>query len=67
MAHADPDLAPHVLAAMSEHGIHVGISNNDLSRAARTNPSRLVDASEKRLGGLIRARSPTLHPNSLGH
>jgi hypothetical protein len=67
MAHADPDLAPHVLAAMSEHGIHLGISNHDLSRAARTNRSRMVDASEKRLVDLVGARSPTLHPSSLGH
>jgi hypothetical protein len=44
MARADPVLAPHVVAAMAEHGIHLGISNNDLSRAARANPSRLVDA-----------------------
>jgi hypothetical protein len=44
MAEADPALAPHVLAAMAEHGIHLGVSNNDLSRVARTNGSRLVGA-----------------------
>jgi hypothetical protein len=44
MAQADPALAPHVLAAMAEHGIHPGVSNHDLSRAARTNPNRMVDA-----------------------
>ena len=43
MAQADPALAPHVIAAMAEHGIHPGVSNNDLSRAARTNPNRLVN------------------------
>ncbi|GAA1172947.1 hypothetical protein [Pseudonocardia alaniniphila] len=43
MARADPALAPHVLAAMADHGIHLGVSNNDLCRAARTNPSRLVN------------------------
>jgi hypothetical protein len=49
MAQADPALAPHVLAAMAEHGIHLGVSNNDLSRAARTNPSRLADRHLLRL------------------
>ena len=44
MAQSDPALAPHVLAAMAEHGIHLGVSNNDLSRAARTGPIRLMDA-----------------------
>jgi hypothetical protein len=44
MAEADPAMAPHVLAAMAEHGIHLGVSNNDLSRAARTTGSRLVTA-----------------------
>jgi hypothetical protein len=44
MARADPALAPHVLAAMAEHGIHIGVSNNDLSRAARTAAIRLVEA-----------------------
>ena len=44
MADADPTLAPHVLAAMAEHGIHLGVSNNDLCQAARTNGSRRVDA-----------------------
>jgi hypothetical protein len=44
MAEADPAMAPHVLAAMAEHGIHLGVSNNDLSRAARTGGSRVVDA-----------------------
>jgi hypothetical protein len=44
MAQFDPTLAPHVLAAMAEHGIRLGVSNNDLSRAARTGPIRLVDA-----------------------
>ena len=44
MARADPALAPHVLAAMADHGIHLGVSNNDLSRAARTDPIRLADA-----------------------
>jgi hypothetical protein len=43
MADADPALAPHVLAAMAEHGIHLGVSNNDLCRAARRGDSRLVD------------------------
>ncbi|GAA3064229.1 hypothetical protein GCM10010464_30780 [Pseudonocardia yunnanensis] len=43
MARADPAMAPHVLAAMADHGIHLGVSNNDLSRAARTNSSRLVN------------------------
>jgi hypothetical protein len=43
MVQADPTLAPHVLAAMADHGIHLGVSNNDLSRAARTG-TRLVDA-----------------------
>jgi hypothetical protein len=43
MAQADPALAPHVLAAMADHGIHPGVSNNDLSRAARSNLSRLVN------------------------
>jgi hypothetical protein len=37
-------MAPHVLAAMAEHGIHLGVSNNDLSRAARTTGSRSVTA-----------------------
>jgi hypothetical protein len=66
MAQADPGLAPHVLAAMAEHGIHLGISNNDLSRAAPANPGRPVDEYAQRLVDLIRAGSPTLHPNSLG-
>jgi hypothetical protein len=44
MAEADRAMAPHVLAAMAEHGIHLGVSNNDLSRAARTTGSRLVTA-----------------------
>jgi hypothetical protein len=50
MARADPQLAPLVLAAMAEHGIHLGVSNNDLSRAARAaraaraDQGRLVDA-----------------------
>ena len=43
MAEADPALAPHVLAAMADHGIHLGVSNNDLARAARTDLSRLVN------------------------
>jgi hypothetical protein len=66
MVRADPALAPHVLAAMAGHGIHLGISNNELSRTARTHPGRPVDAHEKRLVDLVRARSPALHPNSLG-
>ncbi|GAA1312627.1 hypothetical protein [Pseudonocardia xinjiangensis] len=40
MAEADPALAPDVLAAMAGHGIHLGISNNDLSLAARARLSR---------------------------
>lgn len=44
MAEADPALAPYVLAGMAEHGIHLGVSNNDLSRAARTNDGRLMGA-----------------------
>jgi hypothetical protein len=43
MAQADPALAPHVLGAMAGHGIHLGVTNNDLCRAARANPG-LVDA-----------------------
>jgi len=43
MAEADPALAPHVLAAMADHGIHLGVSNNDLSQAARTNGCRLEE------------------------
>jgi hypothetical protein len=43
MAQADPQLAPLVLAAMAEHGIHPGVSNNDLARAARADHGRLVD------------------------
>lgn len=66
MARTDPALAPHVLAAMAEHGIRLGISNNDLSRAARTNPGRLVDVLEKRLVDLVGARSSTLDPDSPG-
>ena len=46
MAQADPALAPHVLAAMAEHGIYLDASNNDLSRAARTNPSRLRNCAD---------------------
>jgi hypothetical protein len=42
MAQADPALAPHVLGAMAGHGIHLGVTNNDLCRAARANPSQLV-------------------------
>jgi hypothetical protein len=44
MAQADPQLAPLVLAAMADHGIHLGISNNDLSHAARTHQTPLVGA-----------------------
>jgi hypothetical protein len=66
MARADPALAPQVLAAMAEHGIHLGISNNDLSRAARAHPGGPVETPEKRLADLARARSPSLHPNSPG-
>jgi hypothetical protein len=66
MAEADPGLAPHVLAAMAEHGIRLGISNNDLSRAARTDHGRRGDADEKRLVPLVRERSPTSDPNPLG-
>jgi hypothetical protein len=28
---------------MADHGIHLGVSNNDLARAARTDLSRLVN------------------------
>jgi hypothetical protein len=66
MAGADPALAPHVLAAMAEHGIHLGISNNDLARAARADPGRPVDDYAQRLVDLVRARSPAVPPNSLG-
>jgi hypothetical protein len=67
MVEADPALAPHVLAAMAEHGIHLGISNNDLSLAARAHRGPTVDAHEKRLDDLGRARTPTPQPNdSLG-
>jgi hypothetical protein len=44
MTQADPQLAPLVQAAMAEHGIHPGISNHDLSNAARSHHSRLVRA-----------------------
>jgi hypothetical protein len=40
MAAADPALAPDVLAAMAGHGIHLGVSNNDLSRTARAELGR---------------------------
>jgi hypothetical protein len=36
MTHTDPDLAPHIHTAMAHHGIHPGLSNHDLSQAART-------------------------------
>jgi len=42
MTQADPDLAPHVHTAMADHGIHPGLSNHELSQAARTH--RLVRA-----------------------
>ncbi|WP_433293467.1 hypothetical protein ACQPZQ_07670 [Pseudonocardia sp. CA-142604] len=44
MTHADPDLAPHLLTAMAHHGIHPGLSNHDLSQAARADHNRLVRA-----------------------
>jgi hypothetical protein len=44
MAQADPSLAPLVLAAMAEHGIHLGASNSGLGQAARAGQGRLVDA-----------------------
>jgi hypothetical protein len=69
MVEADPALAPHVLAAMAEHGIHLGISNNDLSRVARANLGRPVAAHEKRLVDLGRARTaapvPLLLPSPI--
>lgn len=36
MTRADPELAPEVLVAMAEHGIHLGASNAELSEAARS-------------------------------
>ncbi|WP_433555362.1 hypothetical protein ACQPWY_22750 [Pseudonocardia xinjiangensis] len=44
MVQVDQHLGPVVLGAMAEHGIHLGISNSDLSRAARAGQDRLVDA-----------------------
>ena len=35
MTRVDPDLAPEVLGAMAEHGIHPGASNAELSESAR--------------------------------
>ncbi|MGY1621488.1 hypothetical protein ACI789_04740 [Geodermatophilus sp. SYSU D00965] len=49
MVRADPALAPAVLVAMADHGIHLGVSNNELSRAARAKAGRAVAAHGQRL------------------
>jgi hypothetical protein len=56
MVRADPALAPAVLAAMADHGIHLGVSNNELSRAARTPAGRPLATSGQRL---VARRCPT--------
>lgn len=44
MTHADPQLAPGVLAAMAAHGIRPGVSNSELRKRARAEPAKAVGA-----------------------